>query len=115
MSSNTTKPREYKVIALRECPTPEAMQFCDTPAKAAEYWNLHIKTSMHFNPECECFAVVLLNTRKRIKGHHLVSIGTIDTILVHPREVFRTAIVGGGRRNFIDAQPSERRTNPVGE
>jgi len=35
----------------------------------------------------------LLNTRKRIKGHQLVSIGTMDTILVHPREVFRLAIV----------------------
>src|SRR5262249_22584660 len=35
----------------------------------------------------------LLNTRRRIKGHHLVSIGTLDTILVHPREVFRLAVV----------------------
>jgi DNA repair protein RadC len=37
--------------------------------------------------------VLLLNTRKRVKGHQLVSIGTMDTILVHPREVFRLAIV----------------------
>jgi DNA repair protein RadC len=28
-----------------------------------------------------------------IKGHQLVSIGTMDTILVHPREVFRCAII----------------------
>ena len=33
------------------------------------------------------------NTRKRVKGHQLVSIGTMDTILVHPREVFRLAII----------------------
>jgi DNA repair protein RadC len=38
-------------------------------------------------------AALLLNTRKRVKGHHLVSIGTMDTILVHPREIFRLAIV----------------------
>ena len=38
-------------------------------------------------------AVLLLNTRRKVKGHHLVSIGTMDTILVHPREVFRLAIV----------------------
>jgi DNA repair protein RadC len=36
--------------------------------------------------------VLVLNTRRRIKGHHLVSIGTMDTLLVHPREVFRLAI-----------------------
>jgi DNA repair protein RadC len=41
----------------------------------------------------ECFVVLHLNTRRRLKGHHLASIGTLDTILVHPREVFRAAII----------------------
>ncbi|HZM05547.1 MAG TPA: JAB domain-containing protein, partial [Candidatus Saccharimonadales bacterium] len=86
-------PYEYKVTALRECPTPDAMQLCETPDKAADYWRMHIATHRHFNPDCECLAVLLLNTRRRVKGHHIVSIGTMDTILVHPREVFRVAIV----------------------
>lgn len=86
-------PYEYKVTPLRECPTPENLQLCETPDKAAKYWRLHIATHPHFNPECECLAVLLLNTRRKVKGHHLVSIGTMDTILVHPREVFRIAIV----------------------
>ena len=85
-------PYEYKVTPLRECPTPESLQQCDTPDKAAEYWKLHIATYPHFNPECECLAVLLLNTRRRVKGHQLISIGTQDTILVHPREVFRLAV-----------------------
>src|SRR5213078_1885975 len=86
-------PWEYKITALRECPTPESLQLCDTPDKAAEYWRLHVATHPHFNPECECFAVLMLNTRRRVKGHQLVSIGTMDTILIHPREVFRLAIM----------------------
>jgi DNA repair protein RadC len=86
-------PYEYKVTALRECPTPDALQLCETPDKAADYWRMHIATHPHFNPECECLAVLILNTRRRVKGHHLVSIGTQDTILVHPREIFRVAIV----------------------
>ena len=88
-----SSPYEYKVTPLRECPMPEKLQPCETPDQAADYWRLHIATHMHFNPECECLAVLLLNTRKRIKGHQLVSIGTIDTILVHPREVFRLAVI----------------------
>jgi hypothetical protein len=87
------KPYEYKVTALRECPTPESLQLCDTPDGAADYWRLHIPENPYFNPECECFVVLLLNTRRRIKGHQLVSIGTLDTILVQPREVFRLAIM----------------------
>jgi DNA repair protein RadC len=86
-------PHEFKVTALRECPTPDALQQCDTPDKAADYWRMHIATHPYFNPDCECLAVLLLNTRRRVKGHHIVSIGTMDTILVHPREVFRVAII----------------------
>ena len=47
----------------------------------------------YFNPECECFVVLLLNTRRR--GHHLVSFGTMNTVLVHPREVFWVAVICG--------------------
>jgi DNA repair protein RadC len=54
---------------------------------------MHIATHPHFNPDCECLAVLILNTRRKVKGHHLVSIGTMDTILVHPREIFRVAII----------------------
>src|SRR5271154_7537043 len=86
-------PYEYKVTALRECPMPDSLQLCETPDKAADYWRLHIATHPHFNPDCECLAVLLLNTRRKVKGHQIVSIGTMDTILVHPREVFRLAIV----------------------
>ncbi|MEI7935192.1 MAG: JAB domain-containing protein [Verrucomicrobiota bacterium] len=87
------KPYEYKVTALRECPTPDSLHLCDTPDRAAEYWRMHVPANPYFNPECECFTVLLLNTRRRVKGHHVVSIGTLDTILVHPREVFRLALI----------------------
>lgn len=72
---------------------PDQMQLIDQPQKAADYWRAHISTHPYFNPECECFVVLLLNTRRRAKGHHFVSVGTMDTLLVHPREVFRVAII----------------------
>lgn len=88
------QPQEWKLISLRECPTPEDLQLCDTPDRAAGYWREHIAKHPFFNAECECFVVVMLNTRRRIKGHCFVSIGTMDTLLVHPREVFRLAVIG---------------------
>ena len=87
-------PKEYRVTALRDCPVPSDLLVCEAPEQAAAYWRLHIETHPYFNPECECFVVLLLNTRKRVKGHQLVTLGTMDTLLVHPREVFRTAIIG---------------------
>ena len=40
----------------------------------------------------ETFFVVLLNTRRRLIRKQRISQGTLDTLLVHPREVFRAAI-----------------------
>ena len=107
-------PKEYKLVSLRECPLPAEMQLCDTPDKVVDYWNAAIKSSPTFNPECECFFVLLLNTRRRVKAHVLVAHGTLDTILVHPREVFRAAITANAAAVVLahnhpsgEATPSE--------
>ena len=42
--------------------------------------------------EVEHFQVVLLNTRRKLIRVEPISQGTLDTILVHPREVFKVAI-----------------------
>jgi DNA repair protein RadC len=42
--------------------------------------------------EVEVFQIVLLNTRRRLIDIKQISQGTLDTILVHPREVFKSAI-----------------------
>jgi DNA repair protein RadC len=85
-------PKEFKVVTLRDCPVPEEMKICEEPHQVADYWRLHIVPHPYFNQDCECLVVLLLNIRKRVKGHHLVSIGTMDTVLVHPREVFSVAV-----------------------
>lgn len=92
-SSKPYRVKEYKLVCLRESLIPERMALIDTPDKAADYWNSHIKTHPFFRAECECFVVLHLNTRRRITSHHFVSVGTLDTLLVHPRNVFRAAVV----------------------
>lgn len=42
--------------------------------------------------EVENFQVLLLNTRRRLIRVENITQGTLDTILVHPREVFKAAI-----------------------
>ena len=41
----------------------------------------------------ECFHVLSLSTRNRLLNRHMVSMGLVDASLVHPREVFRQAIL----------------------
>jgi len=108
------QPQEWKIVSLRECPTPDTMQQCETPDQAAAYWKTHIASHPYFNSECECLVVFILNTRRRIKGHYLVSIGTMDTILCHPREIFRLGVMASAAAIIIahnhpsgDPTPSE--------
>jgi DNA repair protein RadC len=42
--------------------------------------------------QVETFQIILLNTRHRLIRVEQISQGTLDTLLVHPREVFRAAI-----------------------
>jgi len=44
-------------------------------------------------PEQESFWVICLNRKNRARARHLVTLGTQTNSLVHPREVFRPAIM----------------------
>jgi DNA repair protein RadC len=99
-------PKEWKLVALRDCPLPSQMHLCDSPQRAADYWRTHIECESIYDPERECLVVLLLNTRRRIRGHHLVTIGTMDTLLVHPREVFRVAIMAAAAIVLMHNHPS---------
>lgn len=83
---------EFKVMRLREiAPVAQANE----PSQIVEFWRSSVPQAQWFNPDAECFVTIFLNTRRWISGFSLVSIGTLDTILVHPREVFKPAIVMG--------------------
>lgn len=86
------RPREWKVVGVGETPPPEEMSLINTPASAVEYWQKNIATMPYFNADCECLAVLLLNTKHRVRGHHLVSIGSLNETAAHPREIFRVAV-----------------------
>ena len=43
----------------------------------------------------EAFTVITLNTKNKVINRHMVSLGTLNTAVVAPREVFRVAILDG--------------------
>ena len=105
-------PHEFKVLRVRECQPEPAM--IDTPERAVEYWRANIPFADWFDPAKEAFVVLVLNVRKRILGHNLVTVGTLDTCTVHAREVFRPVIVAAGSAAILahnhpsgDPAPSE--------
>jgi DNA repair protein RadC len=85
------------------------MPVLDTPEAVA----MLMREDMRLR-EVETFHVLLLNTRRRLIEVNKISDGTLDTLLVHPREVFRPAIAAGAAAIVLvhnhpsgDPSPSE--------
>jgi DNA repair protein RadC len=61
-----------------------------SPKSAAEYL-----LPQFGNRPVEQFGVLLLDTKHRVLRTSILSVGTLDTSVVHPREVFREATAAG--------------------
>jgi DNA repair protein RadC len=68
----------------------------DTPERAVEYWQQNITRADWFDESKEALVVLILNTRRRIIGHNLATLGNLDSCSVRPLEVFRPVIVAAG-------------------
>ncbi len=73
--------RESGPISDKLTCSREAIEFCRS------HFRKLIEEAMQ-----EHFYSITLNTKKRVINTHLVTVGTLDASLVHPREVFRPAI-----------------------
>ncbi len=49
----------------------------------------------------EVFAIICLTTKHRVIAYHEVSRGTLDATLVHPREVFKAALLANAAAIII--------------
>ena len=83
-----------------------------SPRMVAEYL-----MPQYGNRRVEQFGVVLLDTKRRVLRSTVLSIGTLDASIVHPREIFREAVSGGAAAIVVfhnhpsgDPEPSREDT-----
>jgi DNA repair protein RadC len=107
------KAYEFKVATAQQLRETDTV-LADTPGGIWQYFKASIETADYWDPMKEHFVVVFLNTRRRVTGHSLVSIGQLDQCLASPREVFRPAIVAAAQAIVLvhnhpsgDPTPSE--------
>ena len=92
------------------CETRDESPLLNSPQRVADM--LREENRMY---RVECFQLILLNARRRLIRVEKLSQGTLDTLLVHPRDVFRPAIVAGAAAIILvhnhpsgDPTPSEQ-------
>jgi DNA repair protein RadC len=90
MSGRYKKPTyEIRVSRLNESPGSFRV---DGPEAATAYWAEKISAMPWYDPEREMCVVIMLNTRYTAFGHSLVSIGSLNESVCHPRDIFRPAL-----------------------
>ncbi len=85
---------QFRVLRVGEAPLPP--RALDSPEAVASAWRDEIAGKPWFDPEKEHMAVFVLDTRYRLKGWHLASIGTVNESMCHPREILRPVLVAAG-------------------
>lgn len=82
----------FKIIRIGE---PEPSYKLDSAELSMGYWEAVISAQDWFDDNKEQLVVLLLSTRYAIQGYHLVSMGTVNESIAHPREIFRIAVATG--------------------
>ena len=88
--------REYRIPGFRVCLVREPgvvleqKPLVQTPRDAVPIFAEYIG-----DRDREVFALALLTIRRRVICLHTVSVGCLSSSLVHPREVFKPAILAG--------------------
>lgn len=62
------------------------------PEDISRVFRSTIETRPEYDPEVEQFVVFTMNVRNRATAAQIVTKGTLNASLVHPREVFRPAV-----------------------
>jgi DNA repair protein RadC len=84
------------------------------PEDIAALLQAWLKTLDGVDRDKEHFIAILLNTRSKIKNIEIISIGIVNACLIHPREVFKRAILEASSQIIIahnhpsgDCEPSK--------
>lgn len=77
----------YRCHLVREGSTKTSPKLTSSTAAAA------VAVELLKDSPSEQFVSIMLDTKLKVIGAHIVTTGTLDASLVHPREAFRAAII----------------------
>lgn len=103
---------EIKIVTVRES---ESTYFTRSPSDVKAIWDNEITKASWYDNEKEMFVVFCLNAKNRVKSYSLVSLGILDESLVHPREVFRSAIINSAKAIIVAHNHPSSDTTPSAE
>lgn len=91
-------PRRYVIKTIQ---TPEVSEGyedrpIDSPERVAAFWRGVVARESDYEDEKERLVVLVLSAKLRLRGYHVVSVGTLSETCAHPREILRPVILLSG-------------------
>jgi DNA repair protein RadC len=88
-------PARYRVKVLTYSVVREATTTARKPRASSPEDVAALARQIIPDDDREHFGVFLLDSQNGVNAYHEVSVGSLSASIVHPREVFRAAILGG--------------------
>ena len=102
--------KSYQLLMVRDSNFKGNTVTVKSPEDIADLLNEYLK-----GKDRECFVLVALSTRNKVIGIHTVSSGTLDSTIVHPREVFKFAILANAGQIIIGHNHPSGEVEPSGD
>ena len=99
MKNNSSSVANSLKVVLTRIGEPSLAQYgaartpLDSPQNALVFWRDVVAAEPAIEAEKEHLVAIMLDTKLRPKCYHVVSVGTVNETVAHPREIFRAAIV----------------------
>lgn len=87
---------QFKIVRIKESAASfETHPLITSPEEIEKFWQTYIATSDIFEENKEFLIVIPVNTKLRAIGWNVVSIGSVNESIAHPREILRPVILSG--------------------
>lgn len=89
----------YKIIREKSETYYDGRKSLNNPDDAAKLFKEYYEEN--FDMDKEHLSIIMVDTRNKMIGISLVSMGTINQAITHPREVFRPAVMTSANSIFL--------------
>lgn len=99
-----------KVMLIKDANSPFRIKGLKRPDDAAS-----VARKFLANEDREMFIVINLDSSKKINSIHVVAVGTVNAAIIHPREVFKAAILSNASDIILAHNHPSGNPEPSGE
>ena len=82
---------EFRITRLHDAPIEDVPM--ENPATVVDWLRPRLAQSVVYRPDVENLIIINLNVRLKPIGWEIIGTGSLNSVMIHPREIFKSAII----------------------